>query len=177
MKKNILINENEGTLVLAKGFAKKAFTYGTKEYRMLQECRKDYPTYTVEVRSICKNANQDHYKGLTYENMEIYILTHENAEENLVIFNNKKEIAEMHSSCKRYGTIKNWFLETYPEVKEFGLSDEEIKEMKESEKANESKKSQKSERAKKAEEIKKAIEAKNNNVIEADFAEETDEVA
>ncbi len=119
MKKNILINENEGTLVLAKGFAKKAFSYGTKEYRMLQECRKDYPTYTVEVRSISKNSSQDHYKGLTYENMEIYILTHENAEENIVIFNNKKEIAEMHSSCKRYGTIKNWFLETYPEVKEY----------------------------------------------------------
>lgn len=146
MKKNILVNENEGTLVLAKGFAKKAFSYGTKEYRMLQECRKDYPTYTVEVRSINKNPTQDHYKGLTYKNMEKYIKSHENAEENLVIFNNKKEIAEMHSECKRYGTIKNWFLETYPEVKEFGMPKEEAKE-------------------------------ENNNVIEADFAEDTDEVA
>lgn len=42
MKKNILVNENDCTLVLAKGFAKKAFSYGTKEYRMLQECRRDY---------------------------------------------------------------------------------------------------------------------------------------
>lgn len=146
MKKNILVNENEGTLLLAKGFAKKAFTYGTKEYRMLQECRRDYPTYTVKVRSISKNSTQDHYKGLTYENMEKYIKTHDNAEKNLIIFKNKKEISKMHSDCKRYGTIKNWFLEIYPEVKEFGMPKEESNE-------------------------------ENNNVIEADFAEETDEVA
>jgi hypothetical protein len=31
------------------------------------------------------------------------------------------DISKCHSTGKRYATIRNWFLKTYPAVKEFGM--------------------------------------------------------
>lgn len=36
-------------------------------------------------------------------------------------------ISKCHSQAKRYPVIKNWFLDKYPEVKKFGISNEENK--------------------------------------------------
>ena len=36
-------------------------------------------------------------------------------------------ISKCHSNAKRYPVIKNWFLEKYPEVKEFGMKKPEEK--------------------------------------------------
>lgn len=50
--------------------------------------------------------------------MEQYIDTHENAEENRKVYKELRLAARCHSI--RYPTIKKWFLDTYPELKDFG---------------------------------------------------------
>lgn len=51
------------------------------EYAQIQKVRADYPTFTVRTRSIKKNAAKDSYKGLTYDYMRAYIMSHEKGED------------------------------------------------------------------------------------------------
>ena len=93
------------------------------EYAHLQQVRRDYPTYKVIRHTIKRNAEKKTYKGLTYEYMEYYILTHGTKEErqkNFAEYNEMILISECHGKAYRYPVIKRWFLEKYPEIAEFG---------------------------------------------------------
>ena len=122
---NIIINDKNRTIEISKKFANEAKKYGTEEYRMLQEARKDYPRYKVTVKATAKRA--DSFKGLNQDYMWNYIKTHDkkdeqgNAVDNLSVFydltgrdaeGNKKAFSEVAT----YGELKKWFLEQYPEV-------------------------------------------------------------
>jgi hypothetical protein len=55
--------------------------------------------------------------------MKDYILTHEDEENAMIVlaeFSEMRQISRCHSQAKRYPVIKNWFLEKYPEIKNFG---------------------------------------------------------
>ena len=70
------------------------------------------------------------FKGLTYDYMRTYIFTHEPKETKKDVLEEMEEmilISKCHSNAKRYPVIKNWFLEKYPEVKEFGMKKPEEK--------------------------------------------------
>lgn len=53
---NITINEKKRKVEVSKAFAKAASRYGTDEYKILQEVRKDYPTFRIETRKTEKRA-------------------------------------------------------------------------------------------------------------------------
>ena len=130
---NIRIIGKNRTIEVTKTFAKEASKYGTREYRELQEVRKDYPNFKVITRSVGKN--KDGFKGLTFNYMEKYIK--ENRE--IEVEDGKKEVVkkdvlvEFYGKCGKdengkkvdflkadsYGEIKKWFLETYPIFKEY----------------------------------------------------------
>lgn len=162
---NILkLDHSNSNIVMDRTFAKKAEIVGSREYLLLQDCRRDYPFYTVIRRTINKKPDQEHYRGLTYEYMENYINSHENKEENLKTFSEMINISKCHSACKRYPVIKQWFLATYPDIAEFGKK-------KEKENAENSV----------AENIVKNEETADNsvaenNIIEADFTENVEKV-
>ena len=93
------------------------------EYAHLQQVRRDYPTYEIIRHTIKRNAEKKTYKGLTYEYMEYYILTHGTKEErqkNFVEYNEMILISKCHGKAYSYPVIKRWFLEKYPEIAEFG---------------------------------------------------------
>ena len=101
-----------------------------EEYAHLQQVRQDYPTYTVIRRQIRTNPKKESYKGLTYEYMEDYILTHGSAEDirkNLAEYEELLLLSECHSRSRRYPAIKRWFLEMYPEVVTYGSVEERPK--------------------------------------------------
>ena len=123
MKHYCKVNIKNSTIVMDRSFYKNAFTYGTPEYNQLQIVRADYPGFTPIQRKIKTNSNKQKYDGLTYFYMEHYISIHENAEENRKQYDELRLIAQCHSKGKRYPTIKKWFLDTYPEVREFGSFD------------------------------------------------------
>lgn len=127
MKNKLLINHANRTIVMDRTFAKYAANTRSEEYDHLQRVRQDYPGYEVIRRKINSNVNKETYRGLTYEYMEDYILTHGTPEEikkNLKIYDEKKLISECHSKARRYPVIKSWFLETYPEILKFGMNED-----------------------------------------------------
>ena len=128
MKSPIKIKVEDSEIIISKPFAKKAYSFGTPEYEMLQTVRRDYPSFPVVQREIKKNTKVDHYKGLNYEYMKWYIGQYETQEKKELMLKALEEmidISKCHSTGKRYATIRNWFLDNYPAVKEFGMPKEE----------------------------------------------------
>lgn len=112
-------------------FAKLSQDTFSDEYKHLQMVREDYPTYRVVRKTIKKNADKETWKGLTYDYMRFYILTHEEPENRKKVsdeFENLILISKCHAKSKRYPVIKKWFLERYPEIKTFGMPKEETAE-------------------------------------------------
>lgn len=127
MKNTLKIDFENSRLVMDRTFAKNVQNTNSEEYRHLQQVRRDYPTFTVTTRTCKPNPNKESYKGLTYDYMIDYIMKYEPAETRkavLVEFDDMMFISKCHSQSKRYPAIKNWFLNRYPEVKQFGISKE-----------------------------------------------------
>lgn len=123
MKNTLKINHAEGKIVMDRTFAKLSEDTRSEEYAHLQAVRRDYPTYQVITKTIKPNPNKETYKGLTYEYMTNYILTHETEENALAVireFNELRVISNCHRQGLRYPTIKRWFLNKYPEIEDFG---------------------------------------------------------
>ena len=123
MKNTLKIDFAKEQIIMDRTFAQKVTDTRSTEYAHLQQVRKDYPNFEVVLRKIKKNPNKETYKGLTYDYMKDYILTHEDDEKALEVlaeFSEMRQISRCHSQAKRYPVIKNWFLEKYPEIKNFG---------------------------------------------------------
>lgn len=121
---NITVVFAEKTLLLKSGFAKKAARCGSPESIVLQKYVKLYPDYEITIHQITRNAAQEHYRGLTYDFMENYILEHEPRETVDAVhdeFCGMIDISKCHSTGRRYPIIKNWFFEKYPEIKNYGM--------------------------------------------------------
>jgi len=118
MKNYLRVDAEARSLIMDKTFAKYAAIVGSREYDMLQNARAAYPEYNVIRRQIKRNAGKESYKGLTYEYMEAYFDEVNASEEIRREYAKMRLLAECHSI--RYPVIKHWFLETFPEVKEFG---------------------------------------------------------
>ena len=136
MTNYLRVEHEKRQLIMDRTFAKQASIVGTVEYAQLQEARRDYPTYAVIRRQIKKKPDQEHYKGLTYDYMRAYIAnkyagTDKDTDEKqktamkeaLDVLEDKILISKCHSNTQRYPAIKNWFLATYPEVKEVFKND------------------------------------------------------
>lgn len=152
MANTLKLDHKNGLIVMDRVFAKKSENTMSNEYAHLQNVRRDYPTYTVVRHTIKKNTSKETYKGLTYEFMEYYIAKYEpEATRKTVLdeFKTKIDISKCHATGRRYPTIKNWFLDKYPAVVLFGMTDAELAAYK---KAQEEK-------------AKREAEEKKNNVV------------
>ena len=81
MKNTLRIDFEHNTIVMDRTFAKNCENTFSDEYRHLQKVRADYPEYNIITKIIRRNPNKDTYKGLTYDFMERYILSHGSKEE------------------------------------------------------------------------------------------------
>lgn len=121
---NITVNEKARSIELTKKDYAKACKYGTQEYIDLQEVRKAYPTFkVVEVTRKATKSDKPTFKGLTYEYMEKYILSHDNAEENMAEYMELRGISEEGEEALaesfNYQEMKDWFLDKFPAVADF----------------------------------------------------------
>lgn len=121
MKNDLRIDFTKNEIIMSRQFEKCASIAGSEEYRRLQAVRLDYPTFAVVRRSIKKAPTKETYAGLTFAYMENYIAKHDNAEERRKVYDKLRLIGACHKVS--YPTIKKWFLETYPEIVEFGIDD------------------------------------------------------
>ena len=123
----ITVNYKNHTLELSRKFADAAAKYGTEEYKELQEVRRDYPGYKVNVvksrKDDKKKENMDAFKGLTYDYMEKYIKAHDedgsHMADFLILRGKSEEAVEALADSASYREIRDWFLATYPAIKQF----------------------------------------------------------
>lgn len=121
MKNYVKIDYANRQIIMDRTFARLAKIVGSEEYNLLQTARRDYEGFHVVTRTIRRNDKKECYRGLTYDYMERYILLHDKAPERKKEFDEMRLIAECHS--KRYPVIKQWFLQQYPEIAQFGMPD------------------------------------------------------
>ena len=120
MKNVLRVSHSDCTIIMDRTFAKLSENTMSAEYAHLQQVRIQYPMYKVVQRRIRKNTHQEHYHGLTYRYMEDYIDSHGTATDRNT-FDEMRLISECHNQSHRYPVIKKWFLERFPEIKEFGV--------------------------------------------------------
>ena len=119
MKNDLRIDFTKNEIIMSRSFEKCASIAGSEEYRRLQLVRQDYPTFAVVRRSIKKAPSKQAYAGLTYSYMEAYIAGHDQDGTFKKVYDELRLIGACHKVS--YPTIKKWFLETYPEIVEFGI--------------------------------------------------------
>ena len=123
-KSKLMVKYDKGVIEMNTTFTKMMQNPLSDEYALLQKIRTENPSFAVRRRQIKTNPNKECWKGLTYEYMENYIDTHEEGETRIAVLKEFAElrlIAECHSKCHRYPTIKKWFLAKYHEIAEFGM--------------------------------------------------------
>ena len=117
----VRINRSKRTIEVTKSFDKAASRFGTDEYQAMQQVRKDYPDFAIVVKTVRTKA--DHFAGLTYDFMEKYIASHDDAEARMAEFDDLRatsdEALAIGAEAISYGEIKAWFLRTYPEFAAF----------------------------------------------------------
>ena len=120
----LTLNYKNNTIEMTSIFAKKAGIYGSTEYIMLQNARKDFPNYRIEVIKKTKKA-KDCHKGLTAKFMYKYIKNHDN--EQREVMNLFKEYFETFDEEKEkfvfyrdvdFFKVQKWFLSQYTEIDE-----------------------------------------------------------
>ena len=121
MKNGLRVDFAKQEIIMSRSFEKCASKVGTEEYRHLQMVRNDYPNFVVVRRSIKKAPTKVTYAGLTYAYMEAYIAGHDQNGAIKKVYDELRLIGACHKVS--YPTIKKWFLETYPEIVEFGIDD------------------------------------------------------
>ena len=68
MKNYLKVDVANSRLVMDRTFAKNCAIAGSAEYNLLQSARKDYPNFTVEQRTIKRNANKECYLACEDQN-------------------------------------------------------------------------------------------------------------
>ena len=122
--KTITISYTTNTIDITKKFAEAAGKIGSKEYRELQEVRRDNPGFTINVVADKKKAPKNNYAGLDFKYIESYIKDHDDEEKNIMA--NYLELRGLSEEAKAIGAaslsifeIRAWFLNQYPEIKGF----------------------------------------------------------
>ena len=120
---DIIVNAKAGTIELTKKFSKRASRFGSEEYKALQEARRDYPTFRV-VEKAAPKSNSNTLSGLTFKYMRDYIAKHDDDEGSIMaqfceLIGDTDEARELGMGSESYGTVRAWFLSTFPVFKAF----------------------------------------------------------
>ena len=120
----MIINESTRTISLTKKEMTAARHVDSLEYKKLQNVRRDYPGFTVITVSRKVKTQRETYKGLTYEYMEKYIKSHDDAEKTIwreykIYRGTPLDPADELPVAYNYNQMKEWFLEKYEKVAKF----------------------------------------------------------
>lgn len=128
MNKITYINDEKA--MVSKKFEKNASVYGTPEFKLWREYKKEFPNAVMTTKSIKKNPDKRTNKNLKYENMRLFIKEQDNAEELLKEFEREIRLSKIQSNP--YRAVLAWFLQkfgNYDSYKQF------FKDLEEKEKA------------------------------------------
>ena len=114
----MIINFAANCIELTTTEMKNAMTFGSGEYKALQEARRDYPTYRVVEKKI---KNKSEFGKLTMKTIKAYVEKHgsDKQKNDLKIMTQNGVNMENgeYTEAESFFTIKAWFLNTFPELK------------------------------------------------------------
>ncbi len=113
----ITINAKNRTIELSKAFAKAASLFGSEEYNQLQVARRDYPNYRVVTLKQKGNAKAEFAK-LSFDFMDKYIPSHDESGKLMAEYRRLRGLDE-NRVAEDFQTIKDWFLNVFPEFEQF----------------------------------------------------------
>lgn len=124
MKNVLKIDYDKQELIMDREFSIKASIVGSKEYSILQTAKEQYYGFKILRKRIKTNPKKESFNGLTYEYMEMYMDRYN------VPAAIRKQYEDLRFNAKghsiRYPIIKAWFLETFPDMKDWGKIKEEL---------------------------------------------------
>ena len=116
MKKNTIIILDATQAQVTKAFAKQARIFGTPEYREWRAFLAENPGTEMVTKTIKKKKDKKNdAKNRTYKKMAEYISLQEN-DALMKEFEAQKKLSIVQKSPYRF--VLNWFLDTFPELKE-----------------------------------------------------------
>ena len=120
MKKNAPKFVDDTHVQVTKEFAKNARIFGTPEYKLWREIRKDCPEAEMVLKSIKKNPNKKNdTKNMTYERMAIYIREQDDAATLMVEF--KKQISLSKVQTNPYRCVLAWFIQKFENYDDYKI--------------------------------------------------------
>ena len=124
MKKNTIIILDATKAQVTKAFAKQARIFGTPEYREWRAFLAENPGTEMVTKTIKKKKDKKNdAKNRTYDKMAEYINLQKNADVLMKEFEAQKKLSIVQKSPYRF--VLNWFLKTFPELKEDEDKDKE----------------------------------------------------
>ena len=131
---------NDTTAQVTKAFEKKAYVFGTEEFKLWREYKEVFPKAQMTTKSIKKHPDQKTRRNMTYENMEAFISTLEEKEADKVMeeFYTIKKRSKIQKSPYQY--VLSWFeakFDGYNDLDQFMNQKEEERKQKEAEAAAE----------------------------------------
>ena len=112
MKKNAPKFVDDNHVLVTKEFAKNARIFGTPEYKLWREIKRDCSDAEMVTKTIKKNTNKrTATKNMTYERMAIYIREQDNAETLMIEF--KKQISLSKVQTNPYRCVLAWFIQKF----------------------------------------------------------------
>ena len=117
MNGTIRVDHLNKNILISAAFARASMNPDNQEYKKLVDIHVAHPDYTIVRRTIKTNPQKESYRGLTYDYMEQYILSHDLNGDILAYYEELKKRTLCHSI--RYAHIKKWFLKTFPEIDDF----------------------------------------------------------
>lgn len=115
-KKNlsiVIVKETESAVIaqVTKSFEKNSKIFGTEEYKLWREFKRDCPSAVMTTKKIKRNPNKRTNKNLTYKNMRTYIAQQSNAEELMEQFERELKLSKIQSNP--YRAVLAWFEQTF----------------------------------------------------------------
>ena len=127
VKKNAPKFIDDNHVLVTKEFAKNARIFGTPEYKLWREIKRDCENAEMVTKTIKKNpSKKNNTKNMTYERMAIYIREQKDADVLMIEF--KKQISLSKIQTNPYRCVLAWFIqkfENYDSYKKF--FEEEVK--------------------------------------------------
>lgn len=122
----IKVDYAKNEIIVNKTFYRRAMKYGTPQSIALNQLLTLNSNFTVTVKSVKCDNEKKTYQGLTYGFMRDYINSYEPESTRQMVLDNLGQlitIAKVHENGFGYSKVKSWFLDLYPEIKEFGCAD------------------------------------------------------
>ena len=118
MKKNAPKFIDDTRVLVTKEFAKNARIFGTPEYKLWKEIRKDCENAEMVTKKIKKNPNKrTATKNMTYEHMAIYIRQQDDAETLMAEF--RKQIALSKIQTNPYRCVLAGFIQQFEDYDDY----------------------------------------------------------